>query len=158
MIKRIIYGIGCFLVILFLGAGMLFSYQISVLKDRLSMLEETAAETKTEASAFIGGQTQELIFEKYEEGKLVRDSYQMTAFGSERVVLRQASDQEEDSGFVIRVKDGMLVVYENGGNQIFEYTDILLETLPSSLQEEVLLGKKLQSLDELYGFLENYSS
>ena len=50
------------------------------------------------------------------------------------------------------------MVYENKTGTVFESTDIPLEALPSELQAEVLLGKNLKNLDELYNFLENYSS
>ncbi len=42
--------------------------------------------------------------------------------------------------------------------QGFEHTNIPLESLPQELQAEVLLGKTLSGAEELYSFLENYSS
>ena len=56
------------------------------------------------------------------------------------------------------MENGCVVVYEKADNTVFEYTDIPLEALPKDLQAEVLLGKDLKTLDELYSFLENYSS
>lgn len=158
MIKRIIYGIGCFLVILFLGAGMFLSYQINVLRDRMQELEENAELARQEVSALADSKNQDFIFERYEGDELVREHYRMTAYGSDRIVLRQEQEESSASGYLIRVKDGVLVVYENGTDTVFEYTDIPLESLPSELQTEVLFGKNLKNLDELYNFLENYSS
>ena len=40
----------------------------------------------------------------------------------------------------------------------FEYTDIPYDELPALLREEIRNGKYIESTEELYGFLENYSS
>ena len=41
---------------------------------------------------------------------------------------------------------------------IYEYTSIDVETLPVTVQNEVKNGKYIEDIEELYGFLENYSS
>lgn len=41
---------------------------------------------------------------------------------------------------------------------VYEYTDISLEGLPENLQKEIQNGKYIETLESLYGFLENYSS
>ena len=43
-------------------------------------------------------------------------------------------------------------------HSFFEDTDIPLRALPPVEQAAVLAGKEVQGLDELYSFLENYSS
>ena len=40
----------------------------------------------------------------------------------------------------------------------YEYTDILYDELPATIREEIRNGKYMESTEELYGFLENYSS
>ncbi len=37
-------------------------------------------------------------------------------------------------------------------------SDVILEILPEGLQEEILEGKYLKNEEELYNFLENYTS
>lgn len=158
MIKKIIYGIGCFLAVLFLGTGMFLSYQINVLRDRMEELEENTALARQEVSALADSKNQDFIFERYEGDELVREHYRMTAYGADRIVLRQEPEESLEEGYLVKVRDGVLVVYENKTGTVFESTDIPLEALPSELQAEVLLGKNLKNLDELYNFLENYSS
>ena len=51
-----------------------------------------------------------------------------------------------------------VVVYESDRKTIYEYTDIVYEELPSLLKQEIKNGKYMENLEELYGFLENYSS
>ena len=158
MIKKIIYGIGCFLAVLFLGTGMFLSYQINVLRDRREELEENTALARQEVSALADSKNQDFIFERYEGEELVREHYRMTAYGADRIVLRQEPEESLEEGYLVKVRDGVLVVYENKTGTVFESTDIPLEALPSELKAEVLLGKNLKNLDELYNFLENYSS
>ena len=55
-------------------------------------------------------------------------------------------------------KNGYVVVYLSDKETIYEYTSIDVETLPVTLQNEVKNGKYIEDVEELYGFLENYSS
>ena len=41
---------------------------------------------------------------------------------------------------------------------IFDYTTIPLKSLPLAVQMEIDEGKKVDSLSQVYGVLENYSS
>lgn len=65
---------------------------------------------------------------------------------------------EKDEGFYLAELNGYLVVYREDKKTIYEYTNILVADLPENVQEEILEWKKMDSIQELYGFLENYSS
>ena len=54
--------------------------------------------------------------------------------------------------------NGYIVVYENDHQTIYEYTNIVVDELPENLQKELKNGKYIPNQEELYGFLENYSS
>ena len=56
------------------------------------------------------------------------------------------------------VADHFIVVYEEDRSTIYMNTDILLDLLPDSLQREIMEGKYVASEEELYLFLESYSS
>ena len=47
---------------------------------------------------------------------------------------------------------------EGDHETIYEMTEIPLDALPETVQEEVKDGKFVETARELYGFLENYSS
>ena len=49
-------------------------------------------------------------------------------------------------------------MYLGDQKTVYEYTDILIEDLPVSLQNEIEKGKYIEDTETLYGFLENYSS
>lgn len=68
------------------------------------------------------------------------------------------ADTSSSDRFFLEEEDGMVVVYLIDGHKLYERTGIELKHLPSSLQAEILLGKRIKNEPELYDFLENYSS
>lgn len=156
--KRIICGIGCFLVVIFFSVCFFFTYQIADLKDRIYVLEESNTSVKQQVSLPINNKNKTFILEHYKDGTLEKESFKISSYGADKVVFRQEQVDLKEDGYKLYVEDGYIVVYENSDNQVFEYTDIPLEALPKELQSEVLLGKQIETIDELYNFLENYSS
>ena len=61
-------------------------------------------------------------------------------------------------GYYLAHLHGYVVVYYADKHTIYEVTDMELTTLPEEVQGEILEGKYIQDVKELYGFLENYSS
>ena len=51
-----------------------------------------------------------------------------------------------------------VTVYQLPENELYEYTDVIMDILPVELQEEIHQGKYLKDEKELYNFLENYTS
>lgn len=60
--------------------------------------------------------------------------------------------------FVLVDDDNYVSVYQLPSGEIYEYTDVIMDVLPSELQEEIRSGKYLKNEEELYNFLENYTS
>lgn len=54
--------------------------------------------------------------------------------------------------------NGYVVVFLSDKKTPYEYTDIVYEELPELLRTEIKNGKYIEGTEELYGFLENYSS
>ena len=50
--KRMIYGIGFFLALLFLGAGFFLSYQVADLRQDMTRLQESSAKERQQVSAW----------------------------------------------------------------------------------------------------------
>ena len=59
--------------------------------------------------------------------------------------------------FLLGESDGEVVYYAYGETEPF-LTGISMDSLPDKLQEELLAGKPIYSEEELYNFLESYSS
>lgn len=55
-------------------------------------------------------------------------------------------------------EDGAVMVYLSNGRTMYERTEISVDNLPLPLKEEIAKGKEIWTEQELYGFLENYSS
>lgn len=158
--KRMVYGIGLFLALLFLGAGFFLSYQVADLRKEMTGLRENGGQDRQQVSALASLKDRELVFEAYEEGSLLRNRYRITAYGPEQIILRREEEEStgDDREFLLKVEEGCITVYDKESGEVFEHTNIPLETLPQELQAEVLLGKTLSGDQELYSFLENYSS
>lgn len=65
---------------------------------------------------------------------------------------------EQELCYYIKESDGYVTVYEHDGKTVYEYTTILVNSLPEEIQEKLKDGIKVTSLGQVYGFLENYSS
>lgn len=87
------------------------------------------------------------------------DSMELVSFSSERVVVRKSYDPPgEEKGFFLLNENHYVVVYDSSLSYVYMNTDILVEELPESLQEEILNIKYVEDERELYNFLESYSS
>ena len=72
--------------------------------------------------------------------------------------VRKEEPQAEEYQFVLVNNNNSVAVYKLPENEIYEYTDVILDVLPEELQEEIRAGKYLKGEEELYNFLENYTS
>ncbi len=86
------------------------------------------------------------------------ENIELTAFSRDRVAVCKYYRQKEPEGFYLMVADHFIVVCEEDRDTLYMNTDILLERLPDSLQREIMEGKYVASEEELYLFLESYSS
>jgi hypothetical protein len=86
------------------------------------------------------------------------ESIELSSFSKDRVVVCKYYREAEDEGFYLMVADHFIVVYEEDKETLYMNTDILLESLDETLQAEVIQGKYVENEEELYHFLESYSS
>ncbi len=68
------------------------------------------------------------------------------------------AEQESAFRFLLLENDDAVIVYELPEQKLFEYTDVDFGALPDVLREEIRQGKYLKNEEELYNFLENYTS
>lgn len=83
---------------------------------------------------------------------------ELSAFSKDRVVVCKYYKTEEERGYYLMVADHFIVVYREDKKTLHMNTDILLESLNDALQAEIMQGKFVESDEELYNFLESYSS
>lgn len=63
-----------------------------------------------------------------------------------------------DYEFLLVNNNNYVTVYRLPEKELYEYTDVIMDVLPVELQEEIQQGKYLKNEEELYNFLENYTS
>lgn len=63
-----------------------------------------------------------------------------------------------ENGYYLFEVNGYIVVYKNDKKTPYEYTDIKFDDLPHLLKQEIKNGKYIKNEEDLYGFLENYTS
>lgn len=68
------------------------------------------------------------------------------------------NEENEEEGFWLCELQGFVVVYLSDRKTIYEFTEIPLTDLPKEVQQEVAEGRYVRTEEELYAFLENYSS
>lgn len=86
------------------------------------------------------------------------ETIELTAFSKDRVVICKYYKEEEEKGYYLMVEDHFIVVYEEDKRRMHMNTDILLSALNDQLQAEIIQGKFIENDEELYNFLESYSS
>lgn len=78
-------------------------------------------------------------------------------FEVEEAVATEGQALKKDCYFLMEV-NGYVAVYMSDKETVYEYTNIEISELPYVLQNEIKNGKYIENIEELYGFLENYSS
>lgn len=86
-----------------------------------------------------------------------RLSYHKALAEMEEERLEELVDDLDDY-YYVKSTDGYVTVYFADKATVYEYTSIPISELPKNIQKELTTGKKLNSIKQVYGFLENYSS
>lgn len=63
-----------------------------------------------------------------------------------------------DKRFLVKEEDGYLVIYDRVSMRRYDETTIHIQELPELLQQQIADGLYFTDEEELYSFLENYSS
>lgn len=84
----------------------------------------------------------------------------MICFSANKLVLRKTYEiPQTDTAYQIKPNDRRtIVVYYADSDKIYTETDILYDSLPPKIRTEIDNGGRLYGLQEVFDFLENYSS
>ena len=128
--------------------------------------EELIKEERRMPAEYIGLTRQELqnklveelaTISKQEEKKgLV--SISLESFSKEKVVVRNIYEEIRPKGFVLRFLNNEIAIYSGDGNELYEMTGIMKESLSEEDCNRIQKGYKIQNEKELYSILENFSS
>ena len=109
-----------------------YRYVTGEFPEEITVMPETATEPETDQ----GRGAEEPDTDPVAESALILKSYE----------------------YVIVAEDGYLSVYRADQKTKYMDTDISVKELNDDIKEEIRHGKKFENAEELYGFLENYSS
>ena len=87
---------------------------------------------------------------------IYRISYYSALRDMEEDLLEELTDLDEY--YFIKENNGYVTVYYADEETVYEYTSIPMEELPIGIQNELKKGKRVNTVRQIYGFLENYSS
>ena len=112
--------------------------------------------TREGVENYINEYMKDMTLSEYNNGLL---SYDLINFSGDRVVLRKSYNEDIVAfRFYVVVKNGFVVVFNSDLKSVFSYTHIEAENLPEEDRIALSQGIYVDSLDELYGLLESYSS
>ncbi len=78
--------------------------------------------------------------------------------GTVEEIIEVADANVSDERFLVKEEDGYLVIYDRMMMKRYDETTIQIDDLPDRLREKVAVGLYFTDEEELYAFLENYSS
>lgn len=88
-------------------------------------------------------------------------SCEVISFSPARVVVRKTYDdlpEEMKPGFYLVNENDLVTVYLGDLKTVFMNTSIEFHALPTEIREEIMYAKYVEGEEELFGFLEAYSS
>lgn len=92
------------------------------------------------------------------EKGLVR--YELVAFSSKEVVLRKTYDLSkiDFERYYAVIENGYIVIYHDNSKELYDYTSISVNNLPEYIRENLSKGIYFSTEQEMYDFLQTYSS
>ena len=86
-------------------------------------------------------------------------SLDVLSFAPSRVVVQMNYRYVQPSkSFYVMAINGLIVVYKEDRQTVYQYTNIRLSQLPERLQQEIIGVMYIADEESLYDFLENYTS
>ncbi|MBQ8147364.1 MAG: hypothetical protein IJ040_01080 [Lachnospiraceae bacterium] len=84
---------------------------------------------------------------------------ELEAYSSDSITLaKYYGEPVESEGYFIGVKDNAVIVYLEDRSEVYEYTNIEMWTLPEAVQSQLVEGIYVDNEQELFDFLQTYSS
>ncbi len=130
------------------------------------MVEQIASENEeVTPDKYIGYNRQKLeaALKEYEKSPSLTDlekgfaNIELLSFSPEKVIVKKNYEIQKN-GFYLINEQNYVVVYDEDFKYMYMNTGICTEKLPEELQKEILNMKYIESEEELYHFLESYSS
>lgn len=106
---------------------------------------------------FIGTLKKQNVYEK-QIALLEEENIQLSQIETKKQDVKESLNVVEPYEYILLEEKGYVAVYHTDRKTLYASTDILVSELPDELQKEIKEGKYISSEEQLYSFLENYSS
>lgn len=136
--------------------------------EEVDLKKDTTVETKWRVpDKYIGMDRQQFVkeMELYQQAPSLKDqelgivSVEVVSFSRERVIIRKNYIFKElCTSFYLVNEKNFVVVYCDDLKTVYMNTNITLDSLPDELKQEIIQNKYIGTEEELYNFLESYSS
>lgn len=126
-----------------------------ILTEQVSSIPVLLGCDKEGLSDYLKNYMEHLSYEEKEEGLV---AFELVEYHNNCISLRKTFRKDEMTGYYAKSFNGTIVILNGDEKTVYEYTQIPINTLPQNLQEKVIQGYYLETDEELYNFLENYSS
>lgn len=107
-------------------------------------------------TAYVKGYMESMPVNEYLSGLI---SFEVVSFSQDKVVLRKTYDETRvENQFYICRRGEFIVVYYSDLKNVYEYTDIRVDSLNEEAQDVINQGFYVKDIQELYSILEGYTS
>lgn len=128
----------------------------TITDKKMSFLEKFVGFTRDELAEYLNTYIEEMPNIEKNKGLI---SYDLISFSNDKIVLRKTYDSKQAEYKYFMIGEGNeIVVYYSDKKRVFEYTGLMLDTLPKKELKKLTEGFYVKDKEELYGILENYSS
>ena len=122
-----------------------------LVKEERDMPPEYAGLTREEL-------TVEIKDKSWEEEKEGLVKITLESFSEDKIVIRKVYNKSSEQGYILRLKDGEVVIYRKDEKEPFEKTGLKEENLSKQDKKILQGGYAVRTEKELYSVLENFSS
>ena len=148
-----------------LGEEQVISADTQYIIEEVDLKKNTSVETKWKVPDKYIGMNRQQFVKEMEQAPSLKDqelgfvSAEVVTFSKERVVVRKSYIFKElCTSFYLVNEKNYVVVYCDDLKTVYMNTNITLDSLPDALKQEIIQNKYVATEEELYNFLESYSS
>ena len=126
-----------------------------LVKEERNVPPEYAGLTRAELEHAL---QEEMASMSWEEEKAGRVKISLETFSEDQVVIKKVYNKSGEQGYILKLKDGEVVIYRKDEKVPFEKTGLLEESLSEEDRNVLRGGYAVRTEKELYSVLENFSS
>ena len=126
-----------------------------LLVEDIESIPELIGCSQEEVNEYLQEYMQHLSYDEQEDGL---SQFELKGYSGNEITLRKTFSKEEKKGYYAKSFNGTIVILNGDEKTVYEYTGIPINILPENLKRTIIQGYYLESDEELYSFLENYSS